>query len=154
MRIYTRSPLPGGRHPAKVMLFAPRIAPQTSVLFANYEDGWPTLAVCTSMRIPEPVYRFALSTDDDEWPKNLFEILDGGVTRRHVSILKDVDRWVFWQKGEPIAEEDVEEYRNRRIRHRLTREYLVSLATRLHFPIADDGFWESDSEAVYFEEQR
>lgn len=152
--IYLEAPLPGGRHPAKALFFAPRIAPQVTVMFANYADGWQTLSACISKRIPEPIYRFALSADEHDWPMYLFEIWEGGVQRRHVSVIKDVDRWKFWQTGEPLPEEDVAVYKKRRIRDRLTRQYLVSLAERLGFPVGDDRFWQSDSKAVYFEEQR
>jgi len=153
--IYSDRPLPGGRHPSKVMLFAPRVAPESTVVFANGEDGWQTLSVCLSKALPiTRVYRFAMSTDKDEWPLFRFEVWQAGVQKRHVSVIKDVDRWKFWQTGEPLREEDVAAYRTRRVRDRLTREYLVLLAERLGFPVGDDRFWQSDSKAVYFEEQR
>jgi len=152
-RIYSSAPPPGSLHPKHVLAFSPTTSPDSTVVFANRADGWQTLSVAISKLIPDHVYCFALS-NGDEWPLYRFEVLDSGDTLRHVSVIKDVDRWKFWQTGEPLAEEDVAVYKKRRIKDRLTREYLVSLAERLGFPIGDDRFWQSDSEAVYFEEQR
>lgn len=152
--IYSGEPVAGGRHSKKIVLFAPCVAHQCTAAFANLVDGWLTLAVCMSKRIPDPVYRFALGSDKREWPRRSFDLLKGGETIRHVSVIKDVDRWKFWQQGEPLPEEDVAVYSKRRIRDRLTWAYLVALAERLGFPVGEDRFWESDSDAVYFEEQR
>lgn len=153
-QIYTISPRPGGKHPKKVMFFCPKSHPGSTVMFANLADSWMTLAVCVSKFVSGPIYCFALGSDKQEWPRYLFETLEGGKMRRHVSVIKDVDRWKFWQVGEPLPEEDVAIYRKRRIRDRLDREYLVSLAERLGFSIGDDCFWQSNSKAVYFEEKQ
>lgn len=150
--IYSQAPPAGGRHPAKALFFAPRIAPHATVMFSNYADGWQTLAVCLSKLLPVPVYRFALCTTEAEWPIQLFEIWQGGTQRRHVSVIKDVDRWKFWQSGVPLPEESAKMYERRRIQEKLTSEYLASLAERLGFPVRDDRFWQSDSKAAYFEE--
>jgi len=123
-------------------------------MFANYADGWQSLAVCVSKHVSGKVFRLAVGSEREEWPLYLFEVVEGGRERRHVSVVKDVDRWKFWQTGDPLPEEEVTVYRKRRIIDRLSRQYLVSLAERLGFPIDDDRFWESDMMAVYFEEQR
>lgn len=152
-QIYSVAPRPGGRHTMKAMFFRPMMTPGSTVMFANYADGWQSLAVCISKLLSGHAYCFAIS-NGDEWPLYRFEQLHAGDTVRHVSVIKDVDRWNFWQTGEPLPEEDVTVYQRRRIKDRLTREYLIALAQRLGFPIDDDRFWQSDSKAVYFEEQR
>jgi len=152
--IYTDAPLPGGAHPAKVMLFSPSIALESTVFFANYVDGWQTLVICISKLISCRIYDFALGSESDKWPLYRFEVLEGGVQARHISVIKDVDRWKFYETGEPLPEEDATMYRKRRIKDRLPRSYLVELASRLGFEVGDDRFWESAAQqAVYFEDQ-
>jgi hypothetical protein len=152
--IYTDEPQPGGRRAKKVMFFSPRAAPRSTVMFANGEDGWLTLANCLSNRLPQcNVYIFKISSPRCEWPAYKFKLIRGTEIVRVISALKDVSRWEFWQEGEPLPEEDATEYTKRRVKDQLSREYLVSLAERLGFPVQDDEFWRSDSEAVYFEEQ-
>ncbi len=153
-RIYAVSPRPGGAHPLKMMLFCPKSHPGSTVMFTNYQDGWHSLAVCVSKLVTGRVFHFGLGSERDEWPGYVFERLAKRKEVRHVSLIKDVDRWKFWQEGEPLPEEVTAVYRKRRVRDRLTREYLVSLAERLGFPVGDDRFWESEAKAMYFEQQR
>lgn len=150
--IYTDEPPAGARHPSSVMLFAPRTSPGCTVLFANAQDGWMTLTVSTSKKLAGPFYSLDLGSDRVEWPMYRLAVRENGEDIRCMHVMKDSDRWVFYQKGDPIPEEDVTMYQKRRVRDRMTREYLVGVAERLGFPVADDSFWRSDIEAVYFEE--
>jgi len=153
-RVYTECPRPGGAHPYKSIFFCPKSRPGSTVMFPNYEDGWSSLARGVSKLLPGRAFLFGLGSVRTEWPLYRFEMVTRGEALRHVSVIKDVDKWKFWQTGKPLPEEDAAVYRKRRIRDRLTREYLVSLAEGLDFPIGDDRFWESDSKAVYFEQHR
>lgn len=153
-RIYVKAPQPGGKHPHHLVAFTPAARPDATVVFTNYQDGWYTLSVAISRVLECRVYRFALSSESTQWPQYFLHILDTAKDIRRVSLLHDYDRWDFYEQGEPLPDEDTLMYRKRRKRDRMTREYMIDLATRLGFPIGDDRFWQTDQPAVYFEERR
>lgn len=153
-RIYRGEPRSGGAHPGKAMFFDPRAAPGRTVMFANYEDAWSSLAYCVSQRVPGPVYGFRIGDSAPmRDPMYEFKVLENGKCVRVVYLMKD-PRWVFWQEGAPHPAEEPERYKSLRAKNRMSREYLVAVANRLGLAIDNDAFWESDSPAVYFEEQR
>ncbi len=45
--------------------------------------------------------------------------------------MKDGSRWVFFQEGEPLPEEEVSRYRKLRVRDRVAAEYVLEVAARL-----------------------
>jgi hypothetical protein len=148
--IYSREPPRGGRHAKKVLFFSPLNCPASTVMFANLSDGWHTLANCMSKLIESRFYCFQLSFDGCEWPRNLFEVWDSGRITRHVSTIKDNDRWKFYQQGPIFPEEEEEQYAKRRVAQRLSTNYLITVAGRLGFRIDEDQFWKSSSHAAYF----
>jgi len=137
----------------RVAFYEPRTTPGITVQVANYQDGWHSLVWCLSQDLPGRCYSFAIGSADDEWPACMFNVY-GRDRHRHVSLLRDVDRWKFWQKGDPLPEEEVDSYKKRRSIDRLSRESLTRLAERLGFPIQDDRFWDSTGYAEFFEEVR
>jgi len=152
-RIYVGAPQAGSRHRRRVVLYAPAAVHDSTVMFTNLADGWHTLAIRVSLLVDGLAYSFAVS-NGDEWPLYRLEVLESGRLVRHVAASRDVDRWEFWQDGEPLPQENVACYERARIKDRVTRTYLVELAAQLGFPIASQYFWESRTEAVYFEESR
>jgi hypothetical protein len=148
--IYGEKP-PPLRTPRKVAVFSPGSSTDKAVLFSNLQDGWHTLASCVSGRSSKKVCCFALSGDVVS-PRRYFEVWENGIVRRHVSVLKD-DRWVFWETGDPLACEDLSQYKKRRIPARVSWEYVVRVARALGYEIDQGGFWSPVADAVYFEER-
>lgn len=146
-------PQAGGRHLMRVAFYEPRTTPGITVQVANYRDGWSSLVWCLSKDLPGRFISFTIGSADDEWPAYKFNVHERD-RHRHVSLLRDVDRWKFWQEGDPLPEEDVDSYKKRRSIDRLNRESLTRLAERLGFPIQDDRFWDSTGYADFFEEVR
>ena len=66
--------------------------------------------------------------------------------------MRDDDGWEFFQKGEPQPFEENDLYDKRIIRQRLDQEIIVRYLRRVGWDIAKRSFWESDTEASYFEE--
>jgi hypothetical protein len=152
--IYSHEPRPGGAHLLKSAFFAPSIRPEVTVMFANYEDGWSSLATMVTRRIGGTAYQFGVGSERCEWPAYRFQATEGGRIKRHVSLIRDVSDWKFHQVGDTRTEEIADLYRKRTKRDRLSREYLIGLAERLGFPVGDDGFWRSRVSGVYMEERR
>ena len=149
--IYADAPNPGGSVGNRVVFFAPEAVPRRTVMFASASDGWPSLAYVLGLRLQGAVIDFALSSAHNPWPRNAFDLSRGGKRVRHISAMKDDPRWVFWQQGDVLPEEDAEAYDRRLVRDRFNREGVVGLARRLGWPIDQDDFWQSQR-AHYFQQ--
>jgi hypothetical protein len=57
---------------------------------------------------------------------------------------------MFFEKGDPLPEEEPRRYLDRRVSRRLSREYVLALSRALGFPVDDDRYWTSDEPAAYF----
>ena len=147
-------PLRGGSGQQKGGLFTPGIAdlPSTGMI-TNLVDGWLTLATSISKRLGCNCWRFTVCRGAT-FSRTAFTLLQSGSVRRTVSVQLE-DQWVFFAKGELLAAESPDQYKRKRIRERLTREYVLSIARKVGFPIEENAFWERDESSVFFRaEQR
>lgn len=151
--IYGKSSIPGGAHLIRSVLFAPELAPDTTVFIANLEDGWSTMINCISENIGSAQI-VKISTTTQEWdnPFNSFEVLEEGSPIRTVMAYKDGDAWKFFQRGMIQAYERVESYRHRRIRDRLTRNLVVDYlrCVNIGWDLGNSLFWKSNQKCIYF----
>ena len=136
------------RAPMQGTFWAPRSAQGKTALVAQLEDGWQTLCrlIATKGAVRTLVVR--ASSRHAEWPVVDFQYYEDSVPKRCVRAMKDDSKWDFFQQGEALAEEDPYRYRARRIRDRLTSEDVSSLATKLGWPVSDEGFWSSTHQAL------
>ena len=77
----------------------------------------------------------------------------GGEILRAVYAMND-GRWVFHQQGEPLDVEQVELYKKRRIRDRVTYGYVCDVAGRLGYDIRSPEFWKTKRDAFYYNERK
>jgi hypothetical protein len=148
---YGPSPMRGGKGLSVGGLFTPGlgVAPGT-VLITNLIDGWQTLAMVTSKRLGCSCWRFTVCTDDEDFPRTAFALIQAGVAQRTVSVQLDT-QWIFLAKGDVLPIETETTYARRRIKDRVTSEYVLSIATKAGFPIGEDAFWRTDESSIRFE---
>src|SRR5688572_12361993 len=153
-RIYELSPPAGGAHATRIMLFSPSLAPDTTAMLVNLADSWSSLVFNVSKHLPCKAFRFDMGSEQEEWPAYRVTVWDKGEVIRWVHLLRDSHAWQFWQKGRPLRGEDKSAYTKSRTKERMSREGVVRIATKWGFPIGDDRFWESRTEAVYIEQEQ
>lgn len=148
-RLYPATYLPGTESVMELLLFSPGTSDGVSVMMSNSEDGWASLAYVVTSRIPGACFQFAISHDTSEYARFAFSKIVNGKTVRYVSAMQD-PKWVFFEEGMPIDEEDPAQYRKRRVSDRLTAGYLYSLAGKLGFEFLSDEFWASEQQAYHY----
>lgn len=142
-------PIAGGAFPRRAGLLSRSLgtAPAT-ILITNMMDGWMTLGYIGSERCRCRCWQFTVC-QAVEYPRNGFSLIENGNDVRNLYAWLDT-KWEFTQRGAAIPIEDTAMYEKRAIKHRVPREYVLSLAARAGFPLADDAFWRTDDSDLCF----
>jgi hypothetical protein len=142
-----------GSTAAKGVLFTPcQGKAQGTAMLTNLIDGWQTLGVAASARLSCNCWQFTVSNREEQ-PRNAFTFIKDGNKRRVVSVQRDPE-WVFFAKGDVLDIETPAAYTQRRVKDRVTPEYVLALAKKAGFPIGEDAFWIADDSSIAFSETR
>lgn len=99
------------------------------ILWRTKSDGF-NFRFDNGVRIPEGNYYCG------------FEAFVSGDMKRIARVmLDDNGRYEFFQKGNPILEEDISAYSMRRKRDRLNNSSLIEIAKNLNLQLTDEKFW-------------
>jgi hypothetical protein len=149
--IYELEPPAGGAHPFKLVAFSPANRPTSTAIVTNFADGWNSLSYALAKKSTSLVVQIISTQDGVEYPKHSFQVWRDGVRNRVVHVLRDSDKWTFFQEGPIDSFETPAHYDRRRIRDRLNREIIVEYVRALGWDIADGDFWRSKECVTYFE---
>lgn len=86
-------------------------------------------------------------------PCYYFKHWDKDNNLRLVRVMCD-PRWVFYEEGERFPFEQGEKYNERIKKKRLTNDMIKDYVTAMGWNIRDEGFFDSDQEAVFFTVKR
>lgn len=148
-RIYFPEPPASSGHLTRHALWTPANRSSGSVFMIDLHDGWHGVALTVSEQTNTPAMIVCMTTPDDEYPSWSFSLYERGEMRRHVQAFLDSDAWKFHTHGDPMPFENLDYYRRRRIRDRLSREILAEYLLALGWDIGDDRFWSSEEPAIY-----
>lgn len=151
---YGPEPLRGAKGSAKAGIWGLQSSASYSFMISNLVDGWQTLATATSSHLSCRCWRFTVSAGGQRFPRNAFSLMEAGRDLREVQAQLDDPSWVFYEHGELLGVEDKSMYERRRIRDRVTREYVISVADRAGFPISSDAFWVTGDHSFSLNEVR
>jgi len=149
-RVRFGNPFAGGAQEAVAVLFAPRSAPDTTVLLANSGDGWITLA--HGLATSTPGRHVMLRSISGRYPLHSLEVWTGGQSVRYVRAMMD-PRWDFFEKGPRLEFEDPARYAHRLIRARVDRPALVRYLAAMGWDLRDAATWEAAGLARYVEQR-
>jgi len=152
--IYGDVPPAGGAHLFEVVAYSPRLYPGNCAFITNISDGWNSLSHLVAREHKELQVQVISTQDGVEFPKNRIEVWRGGESKRLVMVMRDSDKWVFFQKGVPEIIEDMELYKIKIRRKRLERSTVLSYMARFGWGIESPEFWDSKEDALYFSETR
>ena len=114
--------------------------------FINLENKFAITGIKLDLDVPGenhylPCYKLPLLFALAHWDK------DNNL--RLVRVMCD-PRWVFYEEGERFPFEQVEKYNERIKKKRLTNDMIKDYVTAMGWNIRDEGFFDSDQEAVFF----
>jgi hypothetical protein len=142
-----------GAEAARGVLFTPGSGNSLgAAMLTNLVDGWQTLGFAASARLGCSCWQFTIS-NREEYPRNAFTLIKDGHRKRVVSVQRD-RQWVFFATGDVLDIETEAVYRQRRLKDRVTPEYVLALAKKAGFPIGEDAFWATDASNIVFSETR
>lgn len=106
--------------------WSPLCKPEATALVAN-----ACIAHNLARSFGHRVIEIRVSSASDKWPICEFKLSEGGVERRFIRAFRNDTKWDFYENGEPLPFEDLNQHRNRRVRSRLTpkmlKEYCLAL---------------------------
>jgi hypothetical protein len=120
-----------------------------TLFMSNVADGYRSMIFSVSRSIPGVHLMFCVCRSDLEYPGNFVEAAAGGEFVRAIYSLRDSNGWVFFEKGAPLTFEDVDNYRARRKRDRLTPEIVSSYLKRIGYASLRQEFWIDETASAH-----
>lgn len=134
----------GGKHDDVFCCWQVSHYPNKIFFISNSGDGRITLCNVLRLKLHCSFYQFALSNDNAS-PFFLFHHSSKQGITRDVLNYKE-DRWQFYAKGPINSIEEIEFYKNRKIRERLNKEILLHFLKKMGI-----SFWDIDKSVTdYF----
>ena len=134
----------GGKHDDVFCCWQVSHYPNKIFFISNSGDGRITLCNVLRLKLHCSFYQFALSNDNAS-PFFLFHHSSKQGITRDVLNYKE-DRWQFYAKGPINSIEEIEFYKNRKIRERLNKEILLHYLKKMGI-----SFWDIDKSVTdYF----
>lgn len=112
-----------------------------TLFVSSVADGYLSIVFCISKLIRGAHFEFCVSRPDLTYPANVIHVLEDGKSVRTVYSMRDGDRWVFFEKGDPLPFEETDLYRARRKRDRLTPEIISTYLERIGYGSLKREFW-------------
>jgi len=122
----------------QAILWSPQASPEKCALIGNQGDGWYSLTNLVAKQLKSGVLNFRATAAEQY--VCAFDYWLNGQRLRSVMALQD-EPWMFRQGGKPLQEEDLQQYKARKIKDRVTPQSLANLATKLGWPVLEPHFW-------------
>ena len=152
--LYLTEPVAGGAHPHRVTISSPVGAAETSILLTNLRDGWSSLSMLVARAHLALQAQVRSTPVGVEYPLHSLQIWRGGETDRYVRVMRDDDRWTFYERGSVQPFEDQSSYRRHRVSDRIGRSTLLDYCRALGWDLASPDFWTASGDAVHYDEVR
>ena len=144
-------PRRGGAHFPKAVFFKPQFT-DCVIQYTNYWDGWVTLSNYISRNLNIPFYQFSFSNQDTLYKKFSFQKYESGKISRLVYAMQD-PKWIYHEQGTALDFENLDNYKRRRIKDKLTKSIIIEYCKALNLNIVDDCFWETQESALFYEKR-
>ena len=113
----------------KLAYFAP--LNRGTCMITNLQDGWNTLFHNITAALSIDGYHFVLSSEQEKDPYNCMQHIKNGTLERVVYVMKDGNKWVFYEDGTPLWFEETNDYKKRLKKERVTKELLLKYCMEL-----------------------
>jgi hypothetical protein len=112
-----------------------------TLFVSSVADGYSSMILSLSKAIPGRHISVNVSRLDLAYPANAINVVEAGKSVRSVQVMLDGDRWIFFQSGEPLSFEDVDRYRARRKKDRLTPQMISTCLDQIGYASLRREFW-------------
>lgn len=126
------------------ILFAPKCNPHTTIMYANIIDGYVNLIKYASEKCGMEYYNILISDGKSQMMEAYHFHYYSPSQVRHVLCYKD-PQWVFYEEGEPLGVEQVENYKSRLKKKRLNKDIILQYLNHLGWDIMDENLWHTDN---------
>lgn len=151
-QVYYPRPQAGGAKPMRVVMWAPRSRPDSTVFYPNSADGWATLIARLSFEgMPDCISVRSTQVLETWSVQEVHFIGRGDQTKRMLQLIKEEDGIKFYEQGVPFAFEDLSVKPKDRVN---SRDGTFDFVARLGLDLRDSNFWATDEEAHYLAEER
>ena len=144
-------PQKGGAHFPKAVFFKPQLTDYI-IQYTNYWDGWITLSYYISNNLNIPFYQFAFSNSNTLYKFFSFLKYENGKISRLVYVMHN-PMWEYHEQGEALDFENLDNYKSRKIKDRLTKDIIIEYCKALKLNIVADYFWEAKEPALFYEKR-
>ena len=143
-----------GAQPLRVAMWSPVNQGEITALVANRSDGLAHTLSVYARTYPRTIFRASIrDSKADPYPGCAFAYYaEMGGARREVAAVAEPDGWKFVQTGQPQSFEELDRYKQPRIRDRVTRELVTSYLAKLGLNVAEDQFWQASDEYARIEQ--
>ncbi len=124
-----------------VTIWEPSVKKNSTMLMANFSDGWFTLVQILGTKYQHELYRLRLSKPESKWPVYSMTYFKNGSEVRVIQSLKDEPRWQFFERGEVLSFENPEYYKKRRIKDRFNKEILLEYLSEAGWDLHNNKMW-------------
>lgn len=123
----------------RAVFWKPKNYPIT-IMTSNLVDGWYTLGyVLNQIKGFEMI---GVSLEDDFRSFNYNH-------ERIVRVMRD-SKWDFFEKGKPFPFENINQYKTRLKKKRLTADMIIEYVKFFGYNISDPDFFQTDIDAIYY----
>jgi hypothetical protein len=142
----------GPAHPPavrKAILLSEVVGPEgvKTLFVSSVADGYSSMVYTISGNIPGLHLSVQISRLSIEYPRNAMMAIKGQEDVRVVYSMRDGNSWEFFERGRALHIEQIEFYKARRKRDRLTPEIIDRYISNLGYGTLDEEFWTSNEPA-------
>jgi hypothetical protein len=120
-----------------------------TLFVSSVADGYSSMIMSLSKTILGTHLSINVSRPDVAYPGNAISAVQAGKSVRTVYAMLDNDRWIFFQNGDPLPFEDIDRYRARKKRDRLTPEIISVYLDQIGYGSLRREFWVDDTAPAY-----
>jgi len=143
---------PGGTHFVKILIWEPTDNNKLTAVFVNLADAYDSLIYVWNKRFKKQSITVRLSNDaTSEYPHHEFKLRTKDNIERVVYSHVET-KWEFYESGPIQAFENIEYYKQRKIRDRLNNEIINEYMAKLGFNIWSKDFYSSERNGIFFEQ--
>jgi hypothetical protein len=150
--LFTDRPPFGGAHFPKAIFYKPKCCEDKTIMISNYSDGWESLSNYISNELKTSCCSFKISINENiDDVLNSFSFWKEKSIQRHVSVMKDPKKWIFYEYGDPLWFENTSHYKQKVIKKRLTKDILIFYSNKLGIDVLNSHFLYSNKDSLYIE---
>ena len=141
------NPRIGGHLPEKFTCWQSAYYPDKIFFMSNLSDGWHTMCMAIQRQLNFSWAMFEMSgiSSSHSCPMNMFLYSKEPGTERAVLSYYDDTHWVFYDRGEPVEFENVENYKARLKKNRLNKDILMEYMRRMGI-----NFYDIDENIIHY----